>query len=216
MASPASRIPAPGPAVLVTLMLFVSAGVTGASATSASPVSDAQSELARLQSGAAAGDLNAMYQLGLRFQQGQGVRKDYGEAVMWFHRAAAEGNADAMLQLGFLHENDGRGVPHDVSKAALWYSKAAKLGNGTAMFFLGTLYWGGRGVRQDMVEAYKWLDLATVYSNSEDGRKRAAASRDSLGRSKAMSTERVAEAKAQSMEWQRAFDGRATPGSRRD
>ena len=182
----------------------------------ASPVHEAQNDLARLQSDAAAGDPSAMYQLGLRFTQGKGVRKDYGAAVMWFHRAAAEGQADAMLQLGVLHEAEGRGVPTDNSKAALWYGKAARLGQGSAMFYLGTLYWGGRGVKQDLVEAYKWLDLATLYSSSEEDRKRAATSRDSLGRSKEMSAARVADAKAQSVEWQRAFEQRTAPGSRRD
>ena len=216
MATPASRIPAPGAAVFVTLTIllssFFSDGVL--SATDARSGRDAQSEVARLQSDAAAGDPNAMYQLGLRLTQGKGIRKDYGEAVMWFHRAAAEGQADAMLQLGLLHENEGRGVSNDNSKAALWYGKAAKLGQGSAMFHLGVLYWGGRGVRQDLVEAYKWLDLASIYANSEENRKKAAAARDSIGRSRELSAERMADAKAQSLEWQRVF-AQGAPGLRR-
>jgi hypothetical protein len=135
---------------------------------------------------------------------------------MWLHRASAADQSDATLELGVLHQNSGMGVPNDNSKAALWYGKAAKLGQGSAMFSLGTLYSEGRGVRQDTVEAYKWLDLASIYAGSEDERKRAAVSRDALGRSKAMSAERVAEAKAQSLEWQRAFGLRTTSASRRD
>jgi TPR repeat protein len=202
--------------VVVTLALLFSAAVAGPSGAPTSPVHETQNDLARLQADAAAGDPAAMYQLGLRFQQGKGVRKNADEAVMWFHRAAAEGQADAMLQLGMLHESEGRGVANDNSKAALWYGKAAKLGQGSAMFYLGTLYSDGRGVRRDMVEAYKWLDLAAIYAGSEDERKRAAASRDSLGRSRAMSADRVAEAKAQSVEWQRTFGPRATSVARRD
>ena len=215
MATPASRIPAAAAAILITLTL-VSPGVAEPLAMSAGPAHDTQSDLGRLQADAAAGDPNAMYQLGLRFKQGKGVRRNYDDAVMWFHRAAAADQADAMLELGVLHQNNGMGVPNDNSKAALWYGKAAKLGQGSAMFYLGTLYSDGRGVRQDMVEAYKWLDLATIYAGSEEDRKRAAASRDALGRSKAMSAERMAEAKAQSQEWQRAFALRTTSASRRD
>ena len=216
MAAPASGIQARRAAVLVTLAVLLSTGLAMPSVLSAGPAHDPQSELARLQSGATAGDPDAMYQLGLRFTQGKGVRRDYGEAVMWFHRAAAEGQADAMWQLGMLHENEGRGVPTDNSKAALWYGKAARLGQGSAMFYLGTLYWGGRGVRQDLVEAYKWLDLAAIYSSSEEDRKKAAAARDSLGKSKEMPAARLADAKAQSLEWQRVFNERTAPASRRD
>jgi hypothetical protein len=216
MASPVSGLAARGATVVVVLTLVFSAAGVELSGLPTAAVHEVQGDLARLQADAAGGDPAAMYQLGLRFQQGKGVRKNADEAVMWFHRAAAEGLADAMLQLGILHENEGRGVATDHSKAALWYGKAAKLGQGSAMFYLGTLYWGGRGVRQDVVEAYKWLDLATVYSGSEEERKKAAAARDSLGRSKAMSPERVAEAKAQSLAWQQTFGPRTTSSTRRD
>jgi len=41
-----------------------------------------------------------------------------------------------------------------------WYRKAADQGDAAAQFNLGTLYYNGRGVPQDLVEAHKWYTLA--------------------------------------------------------
>jgi hypothetical protein len=48
---------------------------------------------------------------------------DYGEAIKWFRRAAAQGNADAANWLGSFYAS-GHGVAQDPAEAQRWYAKA--------------------------------------------------------------------------------------------
>jgi hypothetical protein len=45
-------------------------------------------------------------------------------------------------------------------EAFRWFAKAAEQGNVSAQFRLGSFYWGGRGVPQNLNEAYFWIVLA--------------------------------------------------------
>jgi hypothetical protein len=54
----------------------------------------------------------------------------------------------------------GLGLSKDPAKAARWYRKAAEQGLADAQFSLGQMYAEGRGVRKDLVAAYKWLSLS--------------------------------------------------------
>jgi len=67
----------------------------------------------------------AQYELGMRFFDGNGVRKSEKEAMKWWRRAAEKGNADAQYMLGYLYEY-GYG---DMRKAEKWFRKSAKNGN---------------------------------------------------------------------------------------
>ena len=73
-----------------------------------------------------------MTNLGLLYQNGQGVPQDYVKAREWYEKAADKGSAFAMTNLGLLYQN-GRGVPQDYGKARKWYEKAADKGNAYAM-----------------------------------------------------------------------------------
>ena len=54
-------------------------------------------------------------------------------------------------------------VQQDHTKeAAAWLRKAAEQGSAQAQDALGRMYFGGVGVPQDYVEAYKWLSLVAV------------------------------------------------------
>ena len=57
------------------------------------------------------GDLAAMVDLGLLYENGQGVAPDYAAAGDWFQRAAQKGNTDAMTDLGALYAG-GRALWH--------------------------------------------------------------------------------------------------------
>jgi uncharacterized protein len=48
---------------------------------------------------AAKGDATAMNNLGLLYQNGQGVAQDYGKGREWYEKAAAKGDADAKARL---------------------------------------------------------------------------------------------------------------------
>ncbi len=61
------------------------------------------------------------------YDNGQGVLRDYAEAVKWYRKAAEQGNAKAQNNLGLMHE-EGRGVPQDYVQAHMWYNLAGAQG----------------------------------------------------------------------------------------
>ncbi len=70
------------------------------------------------------GTASAQYYIGFMYANGQGVRRDDGEAAKWYRLAAYQGHAGAQLLLGLLYRK-GRGVPADYVQAHMWYSLAA-------------------------------------------------------------------------------------------
>ncbi|MGH7316325.1 MAG: tetratricopeptide repeat protein, partial [Candidatus Rokuibacteriota bacterium] len=67
----------------------------------------------------------AQYQLGLRYANGDGVERDYAEAVKWYRRAAEQGVAFAQFNLGVRYAN-GQGVERDPVQAYHWFGVAAQ------------------------------------------------------------------------------------------
>ena len=122
-------------------------------------------------------------------------------------RAAYAGDSEAMLWLGVRYSNGPqattpKGYQKDPVQAAIWYQKAADAGQASGMFFTGTAFWGGRGVAQDFVEAYKWLDLSAKHGNATE-RDRAVSARDGLAR--VMTPQQITEAKDREASWEKDF-----------
>ena len=46
------------------------------------------------------GNAKAQYNLGVRYDNGLGVRQDYTQAVQWYRKAAEQGDAEAQFNLG--------------------------------------------------------------------------------------------------------------------
>ena len=97
----------------------------------------------------------------LALPDGYGVAQDYAKAREWYEKAAAKGDASAMVNLGLLYEN-GHGVAQDYAKAREWYEKAADKGDASAMNNLGLLYNNGQGVAQDYAKAREWYEKAAA------------------------------------------------------
>jgi len=95
---------------------------------------------------------SAQNNLGVVYENGQGVSKDLGRAAELYQKAADQGNASAQKNLGVLYEN-GQGVPKDLGRAAELYQKAADQGYARAQYNLGTLYQDGGGVPKDLGKA---------------------------------------------------------------
>ena len=110
---------------------------------------------------AEAGDASAQYNLGVMYQNGQGVPQDYAEAVKWYRLAADQGNADAQTNLGVMYGN-GDGVPQDYAEAVRLYRLAADQGYARAQSNLGLMYEYGRGVLQDKVMAHMWYNIGAA------------------------------------------------------
>jgi tetratricopeptide (TPR) repeat protein len=96
-------------------------------------LANAQPDNADRQVGVADADRmrNAMYNLGLHYDRGQGVAQDYAKAREWYEKAADKGDAYAMYNLG-RHYEKGLGVAQDYAKAREWYEKAADKDNASA------------------------------------------------------------------------------------
>jgi hypothetical protein len=97
----------------------------------------------------------AQANLGVMYEYGQGVTRDYKEAVKLYRKAAEQGYVMAQKNLGVMYEY-GQGVTRDYKEAVNWYRKAAEQGYATAQHNLGWMYRTGQGVTQDYKEAMKW------------------------------------------------------------
>jgi len=76
----------------------------------------------------AEGDAALHAQWAVRFEHGEGVRRDYDAAVRLYCHAARAGNGDASYRLGWMYAN-GRGVARDDAQAAAWFRLAAADGD---------------------------------------------------------------------------------------
>jgi hypothetical protein len=72
-------------------------------------------------------------------------------------KKAEAGDANEQFHLGLHYEQGQFGLPKDYFEAAKWYRKAAEQGHAGAQLYLGVFLCN---VKQEGVEAYKWLELA--------------------------------------------------------
>jgi len=107
------------------------------------------------------GDVEAQNILGHLFYMGVGgpANKDYKKTVIWWKRAAVQGDAEAKYNLAILYEK-GIGVEMDYNRAYKWYLSSAKDGNANAQFNVANMYAKGAGVAVSLTAAYKWYKSA--------------------------------------------------------
>ena len=102
---------------------------------------------------------DAQFNLGLMYNNGNGVRQDYAKAMEWYTKAANQGHADAQANLGYIYQY-GNGVRQDYAKAREWYLKAANQGSAEAQFNLGVMHYQGQGTRQNSAIAKEFFGKA--------------------------------------------------------
>jgi hypothetical protein len=85
-----------------------------------------------LRKAAEQGYAYAQNDLGAMYYNGQGVARDYSQALTLFRKAAEQGYAYAQNNLGAMYYN-GRGVAKDYSQAITWFRKAAEQGHAGAI-----------------------------------------------------------------------------------
>jgi len=112
-----------------------------------------------LKRNAQKGDADAQNLLGVMYDRGEGVSRDYVQAAQWFRLAADQGLAEAQNNLGLMYLK-GKGVPQDYVQAVKWNRLAADQGDASAQNDLGDMYENGQGVPQDDAQAVKWYRLA--------------------------------------------------------
>ena len=107
------------------------------------------------------GDVLAMYDLGVLYFQGQGVKLDQKKAFKYFRMAANRGLPKAQCNLG-KSCYFGEGVPQDYAEAVRLYELAAEQGHTEAEYNLGCAYGSGEGVAHDATEAIRWYKRAAA------------------------------------------------------
>ena len=134
------------------VLMFLSL-TSGAASVAQSP------EFKAIQERAGNGAAWAQFDLGQRYEFGDGVKADSKKAVKWYRKSAEQGLAQAQYNLARMYQA-GDGVQPDCKEAANWLRKAAAQNYLLANNRLGVLYERGEGVPQDLLEAYKWYTLA--------------------------------------------------------
>jgi len=141
------------------------------------------------------GDSLAQYQLGVMYENGQGVLQDYKEAVKWYRLAAEQGFKWAQYNLGNKYYK-GQGVLQNDKEAVKWYRLGAEQGFDEAQYNLGDMYRKGRGVLQDFVMAHMYWNIAAVSGNKGAIKKRGLVA-------KAMTSSQLEKAQDLAREWMR-------------
>lgn len=104
----------------------------------------------------AEGDLEAQYEIGLRFENGRGVDQDGLRAAEWYERAAKQSDVRALDALGFLHSGAGGLLPANDAEAFKWYLKAAEAGDASSQASVADAYVEGAGVPRNYSDAVMW------------------------------------------------------------
>ncbi|MBI3707672.1 MAG: sel1 repeat family protein [Proteobacteria bacterium] len=102
----------------------------------------------------------AQFSLGFLYLYGaEDISADPAMAVRWLAAAAEQGNVTAQYLLGRLYRV-GEGVVPDRGVAQRWTLAAAEHGLAAAEFEAGVLAYTDARDYTDLIEAYKWFDLA--------------------------------------------------------
>ena len=155
-------VPPPAASVAVEAVEPASLAAAAALAAAAPAVVDVEVDelgLGPLRRMAEEGDARAQAELGERYEEGRGIERDYGAAVLWYRRSAEQGDARAQGSLGSMYVN-ATGVPRDDEEALRWFRRAAEQGGPRGQNGLGYMYGTGRVVRRDEEEAVRWYRRA--------------------------------------------------------
>ncbi len=147
----------------LTAFLSVTCSAQGAAPGGAGPAAGIDPSL---MAKAEAGNREAEFVVGTKYELGAQVKKDPAQAAIWYRKAADKGDVRAEHSLGILYEF-GNGVPANPEIAVAWYRKSAESGFAPAQFSLGLCYAHGKGVPQSYQQAISWYESAAQQKNTD-------------------------------------------------
>jgi hypothetical protein len=118
---------------------------------------DYTAAVAMWQPFAAAGDKDALFNMGQAHKLGRAVAKDPVLARDYYRRAAMQGHLPAQANLGILLFQAG-----EKPEAMKWLKAAADKNEMRAQYVLGVAAWNGDGVPRDLTLAYAYLARASA------------------------------------------------------
>ena len=98
----------------------------------------------------------AEVKLGEMYENGAGVPQNYVKAAEWYRRACKRSQDFAIRSTGLFKNDRHEPIGPNVQR----FRKEVAYAISLARINLGLLYAHGRGVSQDLVQAYKWFHLA--------------------------------------------------------
>ena len=105
------------------------------------------------------GQSQAMLNLGLLYEQGLGVARNFTKALEWYQKAGNAGEGEGYMRAGQCYEI-GIGTTADMTKAVAVYEKAVALGHVPAMSRLAEVFLNGRGAPRDENRGFALLNRA--------------------------------------------------------
>jgi TPR repeat protein len=121
----------------------------------------------QLQSKVEVNDADAECTLALRYEKGDGVKRDIHKALDLYRKAGMQGTVRAQRALGHLLESGSDGSPVDKAEAAKWYESAGVQGDTESQKALGRMYGAGEGVPKDDIASCKWWFMAAGANDPE-------------------------------------------------
>ena len=130
----------PGPLVVVAVLLLTFSSTVALASESirgfergldAFRGGDLKAAITEWSAAAEDGNKDALFNLGLLFANGNGVKQDWDQAKTLFQKAGKRGSELAMFSLAIMYFN-GQGVPKDLPMAHVWASLGADLSNETS------------------------------------------------------------------------------------
>lgn len=106
----------------------------------------------------------AVYRIGLLYAQGQGVAQSFGDAVIWYRRAAEGGHIEAQFQLGMIYLHGASSVLNGTSE---WFTSATQRHRVHAQQNLDVLFPHGIVVEKNIEVAMRWLEAAATAGKAE-------------------------------------------------
>lgn len=107
----------------------------------------------KLQVCAKLGDAKCQNLLGIWYNKGIGIEKNYELALEWYKKSSEQEYAKAYSNLGDLYYY-GEGVGEDLEKAVEYYTIGANLNSPICMYNLAYCYYSGEGVEKDERKAF--------------------------------------------------------------
>lgn len=143
----------------------------------------------QLEEDAKQGKLQAMFEVGRKYERGSGTMRSMVKAAEWYEKAAAANHPGAKARLGILYV-EGNGVKKDLNKAVRLLSEASEQNIASAQYQLASMYELGIGVAVDINQAISLYRKAAKggYYQAEDKARRLAGGGATGGAGKASAT----------------------------
>lgn len=85
------------------------------------------------------GDADAQIEIGWMYHNGNGVLKDFAQAIDWYRNAAEQGHPGAQFNLGLMYFRAEGVAKQDLVTSYMWFNLSASQGDGNAKLGRDTL-----------------------------------------------------------------------------